>query len=177
MKKKSFIYQTWWMGLIPILIGLVFVSVATMMQVIPMTGVNINGVYTESISAIRTFRLIFLAAFGGIGFLLLVIGLCLIGYAKSQKNKNQSLKEQGIKISAEVIDFQSTALSVNHRRLSRLACTAKINGTDYIFKSQPIRLNPLPFLKNNRVDVYYDLGNMKRYFVDVDGSVREVVAL
>ena len=86
-------------------------------------------------------------------------------------------KEQGIKMSAEVIDFQGTARTVNNNRLTRLTCTAKINGTDYIFKSQPLRLNPVPFLKNGLVDVYYDLGNMKRYFIDVDGSVRDVVEL
>ncbi|GAB2022817.1 hypothetical protein RyT2_18910 [Pseudolactococcus yaeyamensis] len=177
MKKKSFTFKTWWIGLIPMLIGGVFVIVATMMQLIPMAGVNINGVYTENVSEIQGFRLIFLAGFGGIGFILLLIGLSFIGYAKQQKNKNQSLKEQGVKVNAEIIDFQATSLSVNNRRLLKLACTAKINGTDYIFKSQPLRRNPLPFLENNWVDVYYDLGNMKRYFVDVDGSVRDVIEL
>ena len=177
MKKKSFIYQTWWIGLIPMLVGFIFMIVATVIQLVPMDGVDINGVYTENASAIRDFRFIFLAAFGGTGLFIFMIGLLLIGYSKYQKVKNQRLKEHGIKISAEVIDFQGTALTVNNNRLTRLTCTAKINGTDYIFKSQPLRLNPVPFLKNDLVDVYYDLGNMKRYFVDVDGSVRDVVEL
>lgn len=177
MKKKSFIYQTWVIGLIPMLVGFIFMIVATVIQLVPMDGVDINGVYTKNASAIRDFRFIFLAAFGGTGLFIFMIGLLLIGYPKYQKVKNQRLKEQGIKISAEVIDFQGTALTVNNNRLTRLTCTAKINGTDYIFKSQPLRLNPVPFLKNDLVDVYYDLGNMKRYFVDVDGSVRDVVEL
>lgn len=177
MKKKSFIYQTWWIGLIPMLVGFIFMIVATVIQLVPMDGVDINSVYTENASAIRDFRFIFLAAFGGTGLFIFMIGLLLIGYPKYQKVKNQRLKEQGIKISAEVIDFQGTALTVNNNRLTRLTCTAKINGTDYIFKSQPLRLNPVPFLKNDLVDVYYDLGNMKRYFVDVYGSVRDVVEL
>ncbi|GHU39416.1 hypothetical protein FACS1894192_12740 [Bacilli bacterium] len=177
MKRKSFIYQTWWIGLIPLLVGCVFMSVAVVMQLVPMDGVDLNGVYTESTSAIHNFRLIFLAAFGGSGLMTFLIGLCLVAYPKYQKNKNQNLKAQGIKVSAEVIDFQATALNVNNRSLSKLTCTAKINGTDYIFKSQPLGLNPLPFLKNERVDVYYDLGNMKRYFVDVDGSARDVIEL
>ena len=177
MKKKSFIYQTWWIGLIPMLVGFIFIIVATVIQLVPMDGIDINGVYTENISAISDFRFIFLAVFGGSGLFIFMIVLLLIGYSKHQKVKNKWLKEQGIKMSAEVIDFQGTARTVNNNRLTRLTCTAKINGTDYIFKSQPLRLNPVPFLKNGLVDVYYDLGNMKRYFIDVDGSVRDVVEL
>lgn len=176
MKQKSFIYQTWWIGLIPLLIGCVFMIVAEVMQLVPIDGVDINGVYSESASEIHHFRLLFLAAFGGTSLILITIGLFIIGYPVYQKLKNQRLKEEGIKMSAEVIDFQETGLSVNHRRIPKLVCTAKINGTDYIFRSQTLRLNPIPFLKNGRVDVYYDLGNIKHYFVDVDGSVRDVVA-
>ena len=177
MKKKSFIYQTWWIGLIPLLIGFIFMVVAVVMQLVPMTGVEINGVYTESVSAVRNFRLIFLAAFGGVGFILLLIGLYLIGYPYYQNNKNQRLIEQGTKITAKFVDFQATALNVNNSRLLRLTCTGKINGVYYIFKSQPLRRNPVPFLRDDLIDVYYDLGNMKRYFVDVDGSVKDVVEL
>ena len=177
MKQKSFIYQTWWVGLIPLLIGCVFMIVAVVMQLVSMVGVDVNGVYTESASAIQNFRLIFLAAFGSSGFMTFLIGLGLIVYPYYRKNKNQRLKAQGAKLTAKVVDFQATALDVNHRRLSRLTCTAKINGTDYMFKSQPLRLNPIPFLKNDWVDVYYDLGNMKHYFVDVDGSVKAIVEL
>ena len=144
MKKKSFIYQTWWIGLIPLLIGFIFMVVAVVMQLVPMTGVEINGVYTESVSAVRNFRLIF-------------IGLYLIGYPYYQNNKNQRLIEQGTKITAKFVDFQATALNVNNSRLSRLTCTGKINGVDYIFKSQPLRRNPVPFLRDDLIDVYYSV--------------------
>jgi hypothetical protein len=53
----------------------------------------------------------------------------------------------------------------------------KVNGTTYIFTSQPLRSNPLPFLKNKTVTVYYEFDQMKKYFVDIDGSVENVVEL
>lgn len=110
MKKKSFIYQTWWIGLIPLLIGFIFMVVAVVMQLVPMTGVEINGVYTESVSAVRNFRLIFLAAFGGVGFILLLIGLYLIGYPYYQNNKNQRLIEQGTKITAKFVEDRKSVV-------------------------------------------------------------------
>lgn len=177
MKKKSFIYHTWWIGLIPLLIGIVFAIIATVFQFVTIKGITVNDVYTESASAIREFRLIFLLGFGIAGIILQLVGTFYIFFASRQELKNQRLKELGIKVTAKVIDFKASSVRVNHQRLLRLQCTAKINGTDYIFKSQTLRLNPVPFLKNETVDVYYDLGNMKRYFVDIDGSVVDVVEL
>ena len=89
MKKKSFIYQTWWIGLIPMLVGFIFIIVATVIQLVPMDGIDINGVYTENTSAISDFRFIFLAVFGGSGLFIFMIGLLLIGYSMHQKGKNK----------------------------------------------------------------------------------------
>ncbi|WP_314063346.1 hypothetical protein [uncultured Vagococcus sp.] len=181
-KQKSFLQSFGWVGTLLIVMGLVFISVGVIMQVVRIAPENfnsyVNGVrqpYREE--ALQQFRLIFLLAFGGLGGIPVVIGCVLLGKSHHQKKVNHRLRDEGVKIVAEVVEYSSSIVEINRRSLMRLICSYTSNGQHYLFKSGLLRRDPSPYLKDGQVTIYYDRDNMKRYFVDIDGSVGKVYEL
>lgn len=177
LKQKSFIAPMGWISGVFSVIGSIFLVIGIAFQAITLKGVTINGVYSESVSAVHDFRLLLLVIFGGIGLLLLVLCLGIWRHGRRKKRQNDWLKLQGAKVKAELVAVQPTSFVINHQRLYRLMCSAKLNGTVYLFKSQLLNRNPLPFLKSNQVNVYYHLEDMRQYFVDIDDSITPFIEL
>ncbi|MDR0469433.1 MAG: hypothetical protein LBH09_05615 [Peptococcaceae bacterium] len=174
--KKSFLQSFTWVGFFLLAMGVIFLAIATTMQMIPMDVSDVhmyrNGLeMPATLESLKTFRLIFLLAFGIPGLVLLIIGGIVTMRGGAQRSLSRRLKEEGEHLIAEVTSPIPTNVSVNHRALMRLQCAyLDADGTTFLFKSGILRADPTPFLNQGQVDVYYDRRDMSRYFVDVDGS-------
>ena len=156
--------------------GLAFLSVALIMQLIPISPENftyrVNGIRQPSTEeSVAVFRLSFLLAFGISGLGLMLAGGIVAGQAAARKKRALRLKNEGMCVTARATEITPTGVRVNRRCLTHLSCAyAAPGGITYIFKSGTLRMDPMPYLNQGEVKVYYDRNNMKRYFVDVDGS-------
>lgn len=176
-KTKSFLYHFTWVGIMLLSMGLLFLSMALIMQIVPMNPKNVtfhvNGVrQPATLETVQNTRLLFGAIFGGIGVLLGCAGIIILGHKWLARSRAERLKEYGTCVKATVTGYAASAMNMNRQHLFRLQCAyLDSSGTTYIFKSGALRMDPAPFLTDGTVTVYYDEHNMKRYFVDVDGSV------
>ena len=177
-KPKSFLLSFTFVGIMLIIMGSTFVSIALIFQIIPLTPEDINmfvnGVrQPATLETLRNFRLLFLAIFGGIGLILLIIGGIIIGRLQTVRKKEQYLKTSGICLLAEVVELEFSSLRVNNRPTRYLQCLyTDAKGKAYIFKSRILRINPIPYLDEDKIKIYHERGNMRNYFVDVDGSIK-----
>ena len=176
-RQKSFLVRFTWVAVLLLSMGLLFSGIAAVMQLVPISPesitVEVNGVrQLPTEESVASFRLAFLLAFGINGLALLISGGIVAGRRRFVKKRERYLKDQGVCVTAMATELTPSAIRVNRRYLMRLNCAHTApNGTTYIFKSGTLRMNPIPYLNEGRVKVYYDRDNMKRYFVDVDGSV------
>lgn len=175
-KGKSFVQSFTWVGLLLLALGVVFIVVAAVMQLVPLSPANMH-MYTNGIQrpateeTVRIFRLVFLLTFGIIGLLLAIAGGIVAGQQAARRRRAKRLKKEGVRITAEVMDYSLSAVRINYRFLTRLRCAYKdSDGTTYIFRSDILRADPAPYLQQGQVDVYHDRNDISKYFVDVDGS-------
>lgn len=176
-KQKSFLQSFTWVAMLLLAMGVVFLGVAAVMQLVPITPENLqsyrNGVLQPSADeSVRTFRLVFLLTLGSVGLGLAAAG-CIVAVCQgARRTLARRLKSEGARLTATAMDCApSYAVRVNYRYMMRLQCAYKgPDGVTYIFKSGYLRVNPLPYLDQGKVTVYHDRNNMARYFVDVDGS-------
>jgi hypothetical protein len=180
-KPKSFLMSLLWAGILLLAMGVIFTGVAAIMQLVPASPetmtVTVNGVSRPATADdVRNFRLAFLLAFGVIGVGMLAGGFAVIIRTLTRRAMARRLKESGVSVSALITDFEASNISAGsrfHRRpVLRLLCSYQTGGTTYIFKSGLLRRNPAPWLPDGMVTVYYDSEDIRRYFVDVDDSVR-----
>jgi len=176
MRKKSFLQSFAWVGIMLLLMGCFFLMFAIIIQIIPMNPgdvtVRYNGEPMPSTEAsVSFFKLIFLFGFGTPALILMSIGGILFGRTLGRKKRNRKLIEDGACVNADVIEYAHSAIRVNGRAMNYLRCAYTMEGKTYVFKSGLLRMNPAPYLSQNKVKVYYDRANMKRYFVDIDGSL------
>ena len=107
---------------------------------------------------------------GGLGGIFLLIGVGFFLAPKLKSRKNEYLKEQGSPIESE---FQSvacnTAVSVNGRNPFQVITQWKNPSTSqiHIFKSDNLWYDPTDYIKNNRIRVFMDRNNPKKYYVDL----------
>ena len=176
-KQKSFLMNFSWVAVMLISMGLVFLSIAVVMQLVPIALEDIrntvNGVPQRSTAdSVEMFRLTFLLAFGIPSLMLLTAGGIVGGCIAARKKRARWLKAEGRCITAQITGCTPTNVRVNYRYLMRLNCAyAASGGVTYIFKSGTLRMDPMPYLSQGEVKVYHDRNDIKRYFVDVDGSV------
>ena len=177
-RQRSFLWNFTWVGIMLLAMGVVFLGVAVLMQLVPINSetlsVYVDGVRRPSTEeTVHTFRLVFLLSFGIVGLGLAIAGGLVAGYIGLRRRLARRLKEEGVCITAEAVEYALFAVNANHRNMAsclRCAYTAP-DGKTYIFRSGALRINPMPYLNQGQVNVYYDRDDMKRYFVDVDGSV------
>jgi len=176
-KQKSFLMSFSWVAVMLMGMGLLFLSLAVVMQLVPISFEDIsttaNGVpQPTAANSVSAFRLAFLLAFGIPSLMLLSAGGIVGGCIAARKKRAKWLKTEGRCVSAQITECTPTNIRVNYRYLMRLKCAYTApGGITYIFKSGTLRMDPMPYLTQGEVKVYYDRDNIKRYFVDVDGSV------
>lgn len=182
MKKKSIYYSLTWVSVLLVVLGAIFLVVALGMQLIPIGPESfryqINGVYQPyNANSLQVFRYIFLASFGLPGLILFGFGFGLLIYQKIKEKRAQELKQGGKEILCHQLELAYSSVQVNRQYKSYLTCihTDK-KGQTFIFKSRLLRYDPRPFLDDS-VKVYYDRQDMRRYFVDIEGSMGDVFEL
>lgn len=177
-QQQSFLQSFTWVWVMLLFMGLLFAGVALAVQLVPMSPQSItytrNGVLqppTEE--TLRAFRSLFLLAFGVPGVLLLTAGGIVGGRAHQRKKLAAQLRKEGTCLQAAAQDFVPSNVRINHHPVLRLRCAyTDAGGITYLFRSDYLRYDPLPYLPNGLVRVYVDVENPRRYFVDIDGSVQ-----
>lgn len=177
MKPKSFYQSSMSIGVFLLVFGIPFTAVGLAIFFAPMTPdeltMTVNGVRQAATQGdVLRFRLIFLLTFGLVGLGTLIAGIVTLVRAARRRRDNQMLKEDGIHIIAEATESIASNVRVNGRLLGYLLCkyTAP-DGRTYVFKSDRLRTDPMPYLNEGQVHVYYDREYIDHYFVDVDASV------
>jgi len=177
VKQRSFLQRFSFIGWIFLGIGIPFLIVGIVMQLVPISPENMtvyrNGIRQPATEeTVRIFRLIFLGVFGGLGLIFSTIGGAFALRPMSKRRRSERLKREGALLVAEAVGLEASQIRVNLRPLSYLRCAYESpTGETYIFKSDLLRADPTPHLDEGKVNVYYDRENMRKYFVDVDGSV------
>lgn len=119
----------------------------------------------------------FLAVFGGIGLLFLVIGLICLMMLVRQINRSNRLLREGNCIMAEVSEIRRNYnITLNGRYPYRVIGRYRdMYGNIHIFKSRNLFFNPDALLKDNMVKVYVDGDSFKYYYMDIDEILPKVV--
>ena len=175
--QKSLLQSFMWVGVMLLAMGFVFFVVAIIIQLLPIGSEDmymyINGeLVPPTNDTMFDFRWIFLFVFGIPGLGLIVAGATVIFKNVAKKKLAGQLKADGACLVAKVLDYADSNVYANGRGAQRLVCAyTDSSGTAYIFKSELLRLDPVPYLSDMMVNVYYDQNDMGRYFVDIDGSV------
>jgi hypothetical protein len=177
VRHKSFLQSFMWVGVMLLAMGFAFFVVFIIAQLLPIGSEDIytyiNGeLVPPTDDTMFDFRWIFLFGFGIPGLGLIVAGTTVIFKNVAKKKLAAQLKRDGACLVAEACDYADSNVSVNGSVTPRLVCAyTDSSGTTYIFKSELLRLDPVPYLSDMMVNVYYDQNDMSRYFVDIDGSV------
>lgn len=155
-----------WIALLLLGMGALFISIGVV--------VNFLDIPFESVSEERVFRYVFLGTFGGIGIILAIVG-GIIGYRiqKKERQKEQLIRD-GNYVWAEIVDVSPNyGVTFNGRSPFVLRCKLQhTDGQTYILKSRYLRFNPESLLADGKVKVWFDAYDIKRYYVDVDGSIK-----
>jgi len=117
--------------------------------------------------------LVFLGAFGGVGLILSTIGLILGRRFSRHKRLKERLSLEGNYIWADVVDIsRNSSMHVNGQSPFVLRCKYQhSDGNNYIFTSPYLRYNPESMLSENKVKVWIDRHDIRKYYVDVEGSI------
>lgn len=131
----------------------------------------------DSIQEERAFRYTFLGTFGGMGAILIIAGLIVALRAWQKQRMAAELMSAGHSAWADVVDISWNAnVKLDNQSLKYLRCALKhTDGNTYMFKSPYLRYDPRKLLRDGKVRVWFDPYDMRRYFVDVDGSMAENV--
>lgn len=134
----------------------------------------------DSLEDERIFRYTFLGAFGGMGLIMMIAGVIVGLRMRKKKAMVDDLTASGNYVWADVVDVSSSqSVRINNQSPRILRCTfTHTDGNTYICKSGYLRYDPRSLLKDGKVKVWFDPYDMKKYYVDVDGSLaKQVVEL
>ena len=114
--------------------------------------------------------IILAAVFGGMGFLITLIGLILFIISGSRNRRNKNLMETGQHVYGEIESLErDTSVTINGRHPYRIYCKYQDSKTGYIykFKSRILDFNPNDSYKiGDQIGIYLEPGNFKHYYVD-----------
>ncbi|MDR0805984.1 MAG: DUF3592 domain-containing protein [Enterobacteriaceae bacterium] len=112
--------------------------------------------------------------FGAIFCGIFALVFTLIGgagrYLLNRGNKHIKLMQTGRPLSAQIIEVgQNESIVVNGESPWRITCQYLDTKTNkvYSFKSANIFYDPTPYINNDKITVYVDDDNLKKYYVDI----------
>lgn len=119
--------------------------------------------------------IVFLFVFGGIGAIIIAAAAIFIGTERARAKLGEQLMQAGTFCLADIADVsQRSNVRANNFSPFVLRCTYKHDdGQTYMFKSRYLRYNPQSLIPDGKVKVWFDPYDITRYFVDVDGSLKE----
>ena len=119
------------------------------------------------------FRLGFSLGFGGAALGLLIAGAIVFAIYHGREMRARALVGHGHYVMAEVIGIQTSHVRTGHNFLLHLRASYQhTDGRTYIFRSPLLHYDPSAMLMDNQVKVYLDPQDIRRYFVDVLGSMQ-----
>lgn len=128
-----------------------------------------------SLLFIATPLIIFVFFFGIMVIYNVITGLIFISIHDKQRKEFEYLTSKGTLVLAEgkkALNYgYKMALLDDFDPLHIEAKYTDDGGQDYVFKSPPLWIYPIPYLDQKKVKVYYESNNMKRYVMDIDDSV------
>jgi hypothetical protein len=117
--------------------------------------------------------LLFLGVFGGSGLITGAAGIALWARIAGRERLKQKLFQDGACVWADIVDISRQGnVEIGGRSPLVLRCKYRhSDGETYLFKSPYLRYNPQSLLPGGRVRVWFDRDNIRKYYVDVDGSI------
>lgn len=122
--------------------------------------------------------IIFLAAFGSVGIILITLGLIFLVREVNRKRRAVRAFEGGYSVKAKITGFvRHGDVSVNGRSPYTIECQIydRDTGKLHVYESRYIYFIPDENLIGKEVDVYLDRMDEKSYYVDIDAILPEVV--
>ena len=119
---------------------------------------------------------IFLATFGGVGLVFLIVGLSFLIMVVNKKKREEKLLNAGHYVMAEAFEVdRNYNVRVNRVYPYIIKCRYQDNyGNIHIFKSKNLFFNPDRLLTDTMVKVYVDGENFKHYYMDIDEVLPKV---
>jgi hypothetical protein len=150
-----------------IVYGIVFMLFGVLM-LIAVTDVTVAGYLITGIFIIGVF-----------GFGQIVLGVFFIIIHSKSENKLEELKKYGVLVLADAIELTKVDeerlpphIKFYLRNFLHIRAIYKdFMGNEYIFKSAPLWMYPIPYLSERKVKVYHKRDNIKDYIIDIDGSI------
>lgn len=121
--------------------------------------------------------ILFLLIFGGIGLLFFILGLIFLIVVAQKKARSDKLLNAGNYVMAEIHEVAlNYNVAVNRRHPYIVRCRYQdMYGNVHIFKSRDLYFDPTDLFKDQMVKVYVDGENYKRYYVDIDEVLPNVI--
>ena len=165
MKRKITISISW-VGVMLLCMGIIFGGIGVGVGM----AVNLSSDMTPEDA--HVFTIVFTGMFGLFGVVMLTVGAIILARAVRAVRRRNALIEAGNYIWADIIDVSlNRNIQINDRYPYILRCQYRhIDGNNYVFKSGYLRYNPCN-LMGERVKVWFDRDNIKKYYVDVEGSL------
>ncbi len=111
---------------------------------------------------------------GGMGVVLMIMGLGVLIFMRSRKNRQEKLLLTGKRIEAEIEEvFYNTMMSAGSRHPYIIFCSWKnpADGVCYHFRSANLWEDPAPILEKYQIKtlpVYLDERHIRHYFIALD---------
>lgn len=135
----------------------IFLGIGIVLLVVGIAVYLISG--SLFVAAIFAFQAVIWIAIGG-------IGTCV---RHRKRIRNEELLRNGHRIQAKITDtYLDRSCAVNSRHPYRICCQYTDEGskTVYVFRSEPIWINPNELMQGNEIDVCVDCNDFKHYVVD-----------
>ena len=129
-----------------------------------------GGRYPPTLETTKALLVGVLITFGLIVAASAAAAIFLLRYDSVRRKKEFELKESGKSVLARATEYKASFIHIFLRRLGRLLCECPVDGQNHVFKSAVLYRNPMPYFHQGQVKVFYDPNNLRRCFVDVDGS-------
>lgn len=120
---------------------------------------------------------LFLAMFGGIGGIFVVLGVIFLVLVAKKKKRYEALVSSGKYFWADVAEISYDASVRINGRCPRILIVRYVapNGEIRMFRSRPITKSCPMDLVGRKVRVYADESNLRNYYVDVEPLLQNIV--
>lgn len=163
MRKKTIYYNFTWVGYLLMVMGSIF-------GLLSVLAIPFGSIIEQD----GGFQFVFLLSFGLPGLILISVGLGILLHHSRRKRSAQYLMDTGNLIICDNLNVTYSNIRINYEHKLYLTCSyVDNNGETYIFKSPILRYDPTPYL-NDQVNVYHDPYDIKKYYIDIDGSLGNV---
>ena len=159
-----------------LLCGCIFASVGTLFLVISIfMALNMDYVIAHGEGDVWILPFIF----GLLGGIFAIIGFALIVVDMKQRKNKRRLIEQGNYVLANIMGVVADpSVRINGWPTFRVECCweDRITGTNHVFYSENLAMDPTPMIEQNTVRVYVDReSGYQSYFVDIDSVLSDDV--